>query len=76
MYMSYVLDYCCGKGGDVLEDSFILTTDADIVFSYSSVRTEGVVGRVCMCTDPSMSDSRLTVNVAKVHFSLLVHSRV
>nr|AHX26702.1 chitin synthase [Leucosolenia complicata] len=62
MYMSYVLDYCCGQNGGNLDDTFILTTDADIVFSYSSVKAlldlmtrDDGVGAVCARTHPAGS---------------------
>ncbi|XP_065196251.1 uncharacterized protein LOC135827718 isoform X2 [Sycon ciliatum] len=49
-------------GGDRIEDTFILTTDADIVFSYSSVKAlldmmsrDDGVGAVCARTHPTGS---------------------
>ena len=37
MYMSYVLDYRCPKSNQDDDNTFILTTDADIVFSREAV---------------------------------------
>ena len=63
MYMSYVLDFRCKEEGHQdLEDSYILTTDADIVFTYSSVKAlmdlldcDKEVGAVCARTHPTGS---------------------
>ena len=80
MYMTYILGLRCKEEGHAnLEDTYILTTDADVIFTYRSVKTlmdlldsDEEVGAVCARTHPTGSGPVVWYQVGQLEeYSLL-----
>ena len=84
MYMSYILGLRCNeKKHQSKKDTYMLTTDADIIFTYKSVKAlmdlldrDEEVGAVCARTHPTGSGPVVWYQVSQLsHYALFYRIR-